>query len=190
MTFLKHWLLPPLAWTLVMFSSQTAVAQQARRVGAATAAAESDSAEVQAYRLTIEDVRKLYAANLALIRLQRSHPELAQAEQDTTDLPEYAVTVLARRLEDRPLTREAVRAAGLTSRHFFVITLALAYAGLSQQTAVLCGRNAQCVAAAARAAEASHLTANVAFINQHQAELQRLQGEFVRDSSVARTKVP
>jgi len=175
MPVLKHCLSPIFAGTLVMLSSQVAVAQQPTR--AAATVEKADSAEIQAYRLTMDDVRKLYSVNLALARLARTHPEIVDTAQDTTDASP-TVTDLTRQMDAKPLARDAVRVAGLTSRQYFVITFALTYASLNHQAMIMCGHNAQCVAA-----EAKINPANLAFINQHQAELQRLQQQFVADSS-------
>jgi hypothetical protein len=154
MTYPKPRLLPALACTLVMFSSPAAVAQ------GFTAATKSDSAEFRAYRLTIEDVRKYYAVMLAGIRLARTHPELAKA--DTADLSEAPLTVQARQFEASPEGRELLRAGGLTGRQYIVIGYVFAGAELARL-----------------GGDQSFLIhpANVAFINEHQAELERLQGE-------------
>jgi hypothetical protein len=188
MTFLRRWPLPTLAWALVMFSGKAAVAQQVMHSGASTAA---ESAELEAYRLTIEDARKYFAVQLALARLVRTHPELAEEVGAwDCDLSVPQVTCQAQHKEGSSHAREALRAAGLTSRQFVVIDDVLTEAN-NYDSGVMCFGDATCAAALAKEAERRHVTANVAVVHQHRAELQRLQGELdaVTSDSVSETAV-
>jgi len=127
---------------------------------------DADLRELSRYELTMTDVRKFAAANAALAK----HPEAERDEdQDDGDTDDESLDELAARIGRVPEARKAIEAAGLTVRQYAVITMALFQAAFAQY-AVDQGADINKVAR-----DAGVNPANIRFVKEHKAELEKLR---------------
>jgi hypothetical protein len=127
---------------------------------------DADLRELSRYELTMTDVRKFAAANAALAQ----HPEAERDEdQDESDTEDDSLDELAARIGRVPEARKAIEAAGLTVRQYAVITMALFQAAFAQY-AVDQGADINKVAR-----DAGVNPANIRFVKEHKAELEKLR---------------
>jgi hypothetical protein len=127
---------------------------------------DADLRELSRYELTMSDVRKFAAANAALAQ----HPEAERDEdQDDGDTDDESLDELAARIGRVPEARKAIEEAGLTVRQYAVITMALFQAAFAQY-AVEQGADIDKVAR-----DAGVNPANIRFVKEHKAELEKLK---------------
>jgi hypothetical protein len=131
---------------------------------------DADLRELSRYQLTLTEVRKYAAANANLAK----HPKVAEdedaegdSEDDTND---ESLDGMAARIGKIPEARKAIESAGLTVRQYAVITMALIQASMAQ-FAVDSGADPAKVAR-----DAGVNPANIKFVKEHKAELQKMQG--------------
>lgn len=129
----------PLAALLLAAACSNKDAAPAADSGAAPAAAsgsatasgggDADLADVASYRLTMEKMDRYYAAqrNLAVRAAAMSPAERAalEAKDDADDNAGQSLDDMARKIDDTPAMAAAVREAGLSSREFATITMAM-----------------------------------------------------------------
>jgi hypothetical protein len=131
--------------------------------------ADADLRELSRYELTMADVRKYAAANADLAK----HPPAERDEvedEDEGNSDDESLDEMAARIERIPEARQAIEAAGLTVRHYAVISVALFQASFAQY-AVDQGADP---AKVARDAQVN--PANLRFVKEHKAELEKLKG--------------
>jgi len=122
---------------------------------------DADLRELSNYQLTMADIHKLAAANANLAK----HPNVDQDDDDEDEsLDEMTVQI-----ESNPIARKAVEAAGLSARKYVVITMVLFQASFAQY-AVEQGADPGKVAR-----EAGVNPANIRFIKEHKAELEKMK---------------
>jgi len=137
----------------------------------AAASGDADLRELSRYELTMADVRKFAAANAALAK----HPKAEQNDDEEEDEDESSnddesLDEMAARIGRIPEARNAIEAAGLTVRQYAVITMALFQAAFAQY-AVEQGADPAKVAR-----DAGVNPANLRFVKEHKAELEKLKG--------------
>jgi hypothetical protein len=134
------------------------------------ATGDADLRELSRYQLTLAEVRKYAAANANLAK----HPKVAEdedAEGDSDeDTSDESLDGMAARIGKIPEARKAIESAGLTVRQYAVITMALIQASMAQ-FAVDSGADPAKVAR-----DAGVNPANMKFVKEHKAELQKMQG--------------
>ena len=139
-------------------------------VGQPTRAASSGDAdlrELSRYTLTMADVNKYAAANANLAKISKAEDG---EDEDKGDSDKESLDDMAARIGRIPEARKAIEAAGLTSRQYAVITMALFQAAFAQY-AVEQGADI------AKVASDAHVNpANIRFVKEHKAELEKLQG--------------
>lgn len=131
-----------------------------------------DVAEIRAYRLTIGDVRKWFAAQKGLVRLEQEHPELAEAADQFDDQASWSLDQFEHAVDAVPEASAALRANGLTARQFAVITMAYMQAGM------LFWANEQGNKVDLTSVTRDMNPANRTFYREHEAELKQMQGEI------------
>ena len=137
----------------------------------ASASGDADLRELARYELTLADVRKFAAANAAIAK----HPKAEQNDDEEEDEDESSnddesLDEMAARIGRIPEARKAIEAAGLTLRQYAVITMALFQAAFAQY-AVEQGADPAKVAR-----DAGVNPANLRFVKEHKAELEKLKG--------------
>ena len=138
---------------------------------------DGDLSDVQSYRLTMDKVDKYLAAQRNLgLRMKSMSPEerealkaRADAESDTDG--GESLDAMARRIDAEPALASAVREAGLSTREYAVLTMALVQSSMA--AGVLKTRPNENQDSLVREMKAN--TENVRFIQQNEAELQRKQ---------------
>ncbi len=128
---------------------------------------DADLRELSRYTLTMADIRKYAAANANLAK----HPKAEENEdsEDDEDSDNESLDEMAARIAKMPEARKAIEAAGLTPRQYAVITMALFQASMAQ-FAVEQGADPAKVAR-----EASVNPANIRFVKENKAELEKLK---------------
>jgi hypothetical protein len=124
---------------------------------------DADLRELARYTLTMADVQKFAAANTALAK----HPKAEETDEDEGD--NESLDQMAARIARIPEARKAIEGAGLTPRQYAVITMALFQAAFAQY-AVEQGAD---IAKVARDANVN--PANIRFVKEHKAELEKLK---------------
>ncbi len=132
---------------------------------------DADLRELSRYELTMADVRKFAAANAALAK----HPKAEQSDdedegEDESSNDDESLDEMAARIGRIPEARKAIEAAGLTVRQYAVITMALFQSAFAQY-AVEQGADPAKVAR-----DAGVNPANLRFVKEHKAELEKLKG--------------
>ena len=146
----------------LMFALLAAVwGQQAHSAGG-----DADLRELSRYVLTMADVRKYAAVNAALVKLPKAQQN---EEEDEDDADDESLDGMVKRIEAVPEARKSIEAAGLTVRQYAVITMALFQAAFAQ-FAVEQGADPAKVAQ-----DAGVNPANIRFIKEHKAELDKLK---------------
>ena len=136
--------------------------QQAHAAGSGDA----DLRELSRYTLTLTDIRKYAAANANLAKQPKAEQEEDEAEDEDDDESLNAMTA---KIERMPAARKAIESAGLTARQYAVITMALIQASMAQ-FAVEQGADPAKVAR-----DASVNPANIRFVKENKAELEKLK---------------
>jgi hypothetical protein len=150
---------------VLMFALVVAVfGQQAQAAGGGDA----DLRELSRYTLTMADIRKYAAANAILAKHKKAEQEDEESEDDD-DNGNESLDEMAARINKMPEARKAIEAAGLTSRQYAVITMALFQASMAQ-FAVEQGADPAKVAR-----DASVNPANIKFVKENKAELEKLK---------------
>lgn len=134
---------------------------------------DADLRELSRYTLTMADIRKYAAANANLAK----HPKAEENEdgEDDEDSDNESLDVMAARIAKIPEARKAIEAAGLTPRQYAVITMALFQASMAQ-FAVEQGADPAKVAR-----DASVNPANIRFVKENKAELEKLKSPSSSD---------
>jgi hypothetical protein len=137
--------------------------------------ADADLADVSDYRLTMDRMDRYYAAQLAIARRVRdlSPEERAPLEQMESSA-NASLDDMARRMETHPAMRDGLREAGMSSREFATLTMAMVQAGMA--ASVLQMRPNDNQDSLAREMKAS--IENIRFLQENEAELTRKQQEF------------
>ena len=135
--------------------------------------ASSDLADVTNYRLTMDKMDRFYDAQLEIARRVK---ELPPAEREALDAGsgDASLDDMARRLDSHAATREGLRAAGVSSREFATLMMAMVQAGMA--ASVMQMRPADDQDSLARAMNAS--MENIRFLQENEAELTRKQQEL------------
>lgn len=135
-----------------------------RPIGAATSD-DADLRELSRYTLTMTDVRKFAAANAELAK----HPKAEDEDEEAGGGDGESLDEMAARIGRIPEARKAIEGAGLTVRQYAVITMALFQAAFAQY-AVEQGADINKVAK-----DAGVNPANIRFVKDNKAELEKLQ---------------
>ncbi len=132
---------------------------------------DADLRELSRYELIMTDVRKFAAANAALAKHAKAEQNDDEEEdEDESSNADESLDEMAARIGRIPEARKAIEAAGLTVRQYAVITMALFQSAFAQY-AVEQGADPAKVAR-----DAGVNPANIRFVKEHKAELERLKG--------------
>lgn len=149
---------------------------------------DADLADVQSYELTMDKVDKYFAVqrNLAnkLKAMSPAERKAAMAHNDDNDDESDKsddIAGMARKIDRQPQLAAAIREAGLSSREFAVMTLALMQSGMA--AGVMKMRPKDDPDSLARAMKAN--PANVRFYREHEAELTRRTNEMKAEMKTA-----
>ena len=161
----------------VACSSENAAPPADSGAAAATATAPgdgaSDLADITNYRLTMDKVDQYYAAQrnmmVAMKDMSPAEREALELENDNPSLDD-----MARSFESHPALAAAMRDAGLTGREFATITMSMVQSGMAAMALQMRPNDDQ--DSLAREMQAN--MANIKFMQENQAELERKQAEL------------
>lgn len=131
----------------------------------AAKSSDADLRELSRYTLTMPDFNKYAAANENLSKA----PKQEESEDDDEASDNESLDEMAARIEKVPGARKAIESAGLTVWQYAVITMALFQASFAQ-FAIEAGADPAKVAK-----DASVNPANLKFVKEHKADLEKLK---------------
>ncbi len=134
---------------------------------------DADLRELSRYTLTMADIRRYAAANANLAKQPKAEEDEDSEDDESSD--NESLDQMAARIAKMPEARKAIEAAGLTPRQYAVITMALFQASMAQ-FAVEQGADPAKVAR-----DASVNPANIRFVKEHKAELEKLKSPSSED---------
>lgn len=137
----------------------------------AVRSAEDDLEEIADYRLTMDAVRRYYQAQRNVFEAMREDPGLSDRLEDL-DADVATLDEMQARYASVPELRDAIEEAGFTPREFSVLTWSLVQASIAQG-AVEMGVSRDSVVA-----NTGVRRANLDFVQEHQAEIERMQREL------------
>ena len=148
---------------------------------AGSSTGDSDLADVQNYRLSMDKVDKFLAAqrNLAL-RMKDMSPEereALKARADADDSNDDSMADMQRKIESEPALASAIRDAGLSPREYTLLTISMMQSAMA--AGVLKMRPKDNQDSLVREMKAN--IENVRFMQQNEAELQRKQKELAEE---------
>lgn len=129
------------------------------------ASGDADLRELSRYTLTLADVRKYAAANESLAKL----PKAEETEEDSESENDESLDGMVKRIASVPQARKTIEAAGLTVRQYAVITMSIFQAAFAQY-AIEQGADPAKVAK-----DAGVNPANIRFVKEHKAELEKMK---------------
>ena len=140
----------------------------------APASSGDDRADLRRYELSMDKVDRFYTAqrNLA-VRMK----DMTPAERESMDIssdPDASIDDMARKFESHPVMGDALRESGMSGREFALMTMAMIQSGMA--AAVLQMRPNDDADSLMR--EMAVNPANVRFMQQNEAALQRKQAEL------------
>lgn len=129
---------------------------------------DADLRELSRYELTMSDFRKYAAATASLAKHVKTQDEYADEELVDDVADAESLDDMAARIGRTPETRKAIESSGLTVRQYMVISMALLQATFAQY-AVDQGADPAKVAK-----DAGVNPANLEFVKEHRAEIEKL----------------
>lgn len=136
------------------------------------AATDPDLLELQRYTLTMDKVTRFYESMKDLADLSAAHPELKNKLETDADKHED-LGAIEHRIAAEPLIVSTIAKHGFTPREFVVCEMAYI------QTAFASAMLKQPGVDRAKMIADAHINpANIAFVEQHQADLQALQQRY------------
>jgi hypothetical protein len=133
------------------------------------ASSDADLRELTRYTLTLPDLRKYSAANEALTKLPKPAEKEEDADSDDESNDSESLDDMVKRMESVPGARKSIEGAGLTVRQYAVITMAIFQAAFAQ-FAIEQGADPAKVAK-----DAGVNPANIRFVKEHKAELEKMK---------------
>ncbi len=139
--------------------------------GGKSSAGDADMRELEAYRLSMSDVKKWGAASANLARVaEKIRAEDPNADDDREELtPNATFDDMAASIERVPGAGDAIEDAGLSTHEFVIISWALVQASVADYAAT------QGADVKELAAKAHIHPDNVTFVREHRAEIEKLR---------------
>jgi len=131
---------------------------------------DAELAEIAGYQLRMDEVERWYQAQRNVHEVLRKNPALSNQLEGDADDP--SLDELEARFGKAPEVRRAIEKAGLEVRDFVVVTFTLAQAGVAN-AAVETGASRDSILA-----RTGVEPANLDFVREHKATLERMQGEI------------
>ena len=138
---------------------------------AQSSASDKDLAELEHYTLTMEKVTRFAQTFGDLTKLSKEHPELKNSLQSDSENHQN-IADIENRISASPLIVDALKNHNFTPHEFVVLELTLFLSAMAE------GAKQQGADPAKLASEAHVNPANLAFIEQHKAELDELQKKY------------
>jgi hypothetical protein len=139
----------------------------------AASRADADLADLAKYRLTMDKIDRLYAAqrNLATKVKNMSPQERAALKESQSSDASANLDDMVRNVERSPVMRDAVRDAGLSAREYVMVTMALVQSMMASSVLQMRPNDNQ----DSLAREMKVNPDNLKFIKEHQAEIVQKQ---------------
>jgi len=153
---------------LVLASSTLAFGQSARR----NAAADPDLQELAAYTLTMDGLNKVDRVNKDIIAAIQKNPGLAPKDDDSAG-DAKTLSDMEKKINAVPVMASALKQEGLSARDYAKFTMAMmqaSFALVGKQMSAKTGKPFQL--------PAEINPANVTFVEQHQADLKKLEQSY------------
>jgi len=175
---LTHRLLPALVLVtiLVACSKKEGGATDSSAPGAATPAAagtkgDAELADVQSYRLSMDKIDKMLAAQRILAAKAKAmtpaEREAMEARDESASDPNESLDDMARKIDGEPMLRDAIREAGLSSREYVLITMSMMQTGMADGVLKMRPKDNQ----DSLIREMKANPDNIKFYREHQAEI-------------------
>ena len=138
---------------------------------AAAKAPDKDLIELEHYTLTWDKVTRCFETLADLNKLAKANPQMAKA-LDTGEQKDESITTITQRLSSYPQVPAVIQTHGLSVREFVVLQLSVF------QSAFAVAAKKMGADPAKLASQAHVNPANIAFMEQHQAEFEELQKKY------------
>jgi hypothetical protein len=154
---------------LLLVCSTSLFAQGARR----KAADDPDMKELASYTLTMDALNKVDAANKAMIAAIKKDPSLKPKDDDDSAGDAKTLGDMEKKINGMPVMASALKQAGMSARDYAKFTMAMmqaSFALMAKQMSVKAGKPFQ--------PPAGVNPANITFVEQHQAELKKIEESY------------
>jgi hypothetical protein len=96
---------------------------------------DAELADVQSYKLSMEKIDKMLAAQRILAAKAKAmtpaEREAMEARGESASYPNESLDDMARKIDSEPILRDAIREAGLSSREYVLITMSMMQTGMA-----------------------------------------------------------
>jgi hypothetical protein len=153
---------------IVLVCSSLSSAQTARR----KAADDPDMKEVATYTLTMDALNKVDAANKAMLAAIQKNPSLKPNDEDAGG-DAKTLSDMEKKIDHIPVMSSSLKQAGISARDYAKFTMAMmqaSFALMAKQMSAKSGKPFQ--------TPDGINPANIAFVEQHQAELKKMEDNY------------
>jgi hypothetical protein len=137
----------------------------------AAASANAELADVQSYRLSMDKIDKMLAAQRILAAKAKAmtpaEREAMEARDESASDANESLDDMARKIDSEPMLRDAIREAGLSSREYVLITMSMMQTGMADGVLKMRPKDNQDSLIREMKANAD----NIKFYREHQAEI-------------------
>jgi len=153
--------------------STTSSAPGAAAPASAIAGTKGDAelADVQSYKLSMEKIDKMLAAQRNLAAKAKAmtpaERDAMEARGESASNPNESLDDMARKIDNEPMLRDAIREAGLSSREYVLITMSMMQTGMADGVLKMRPKDNQDSLIREMKANAD----NIKFYREHEAEI-------------------
>ncbi|HEX7980228.1 MAG TPA: hypothetical protein VF461_16580 [Gemmatimonadaceae bacterium] len=138
---------------------------------AASAKDNAELADVQSYKLSMDKIDKMLAAQRIIAAKAKAmtpaEREAMQARGESASDADESLDAMARKFDSEPIMRDAIREAGLSSREYVLITMSMMQSGMADGVLKMRPKDNQ----DSLIREMKANPDNVKFYREHQAEI-------------------
>ena len=132
---------------------------------------DAELADVQSYRLSMDKIDKMLAAQRILAAKAKAmtpaEREAMEARGESASDPTESLDDMARKIDGEPMLRDAIREAGLSSREYVLITMSMMQTGMADGVLKMRPKDNQ----DSLIREMKANPDNIKFYREHQAEI-------------------
>ena len=132
---------------------------------------DAELADVQSYRLSMDKIDKMLAAQRILAAKAKAmtpaEREAMEARGESASDPNESLDDMARKIDGEPMLRDAIREAGLSSREYVLITMSMMQTGMADGVLKMRPKDNQ----DSLIREMKANPDNIKFYREHQAEI-------------------
>jgi len=132
---------------------------------------DAELADVQSYKLSMEKIDKMLAAQRNLAAKAKAmtpaERDAMEARGESASNPNESLDDMARKIDNEPMLRDAIREAGLSSREYVLITMSMMQTGMADGVLKMRPKDNQDSLIREMKANAD----NIKFYREHEAEI-------------------